>query len=255
MENSQSRSNFIFGFVAGLGTIFTIGFFILLFSAMGDEDSSSSNRQAARPSVVENERQPSGDSMGGHEAGAPSGPAAQVVETDYVRGARDAKVSIIEYSDFECPFCQRFHPTVQQALDEYDGEVNWVYRHFPLSIHRGAPAKAEAAECAGELGGNDKFWEYTDMLFARAGGSGTAVRVADLPSMAAEIGINEADFSECLDSGRHAAKVTAAFNEGLSLGVTGTPGSIIVGPNGETRLVSGAVPYQQLKQVIDSMLN
>ncbi len=89
-----------------------------------------------------------------------------VSKDDHVRGAKNPKVYLIEYSDFQCPFCRAYHPTIKQALQEYKDQVALVYRHFPLeSIHPQARALAEGSECANELGGDDKFWEYHDQVF------------------------------------------------------------------------------------------
>lgn len=101
----------------------------------------------------------------------PSAPAASNVppvdvDNDYFRGDPNAEIAIIEYSDYECPFCQRVHPTMQQLVDQYEGKVMWVYRHYPLSFHAGAMPLAIGAECAGELGGNDAFWEFTDKVMS-----------------------------------------------------------------------------------------
>lgn len=85
---------------------------------------------------------------------------------DHIFGNSDAPIKIVEFSDLECPFCQKFHPTVKQIVEDYDGQVTWVYRHFPLeSIHSYARPAAEASECVAELGGNDAFWQYLDLLF------------------------------------------------------------------------------------------
>jgi protein-disulfide isomerase len=90
-----------------------------------------------------------------------------ISEKDHVRGDRDAQIVLIEYSDFQCPFCSRFHPTAQQVVEEFNGQVMWVYRHFPLdSIHPVARKAAEASECVAELGGNDAFWNFVDTIFA-----------------------------------------------------------------------------------------
>lgn len=104
----------------------------------------------------------------GKTAGAVDVKVAAVTDQDHIRGDIKAPVKIIEFSDLECPFCGRFHPTMQQAFNEYQGKVAWIYRHFPLeSIHPTARPLAEASECAASIGGNDKFWEFIDTAFAR----------------------------------------------------------------------------------------
>ena len=95
-------------------------------------------------------------------------------ERDHIYGNPDAPISLIEYSDFECPYCKRFHVTAKSVVEAFDGKVNWVYRHFPLAFHNpGAQKQAEASECASELGGNDAFWKYTDALYARTKSGGS----------------------------------------------------------------------------------
>lgn len=172
-------------------------------------------------------------------------------DTDYIRGNPDAKFALIEYSDFECPFCQRFHPTAQQVVDEYDGEVMWVFRHFPLTqIHPKAQKYAEATECAAEQGGNDAFWAMGDAIFDQA------PAVSQLGDLANELGLNQGNFEECLDSDRMADRVTEVAATGAEAGVTGTPGNILLNiETGEAQLISGAVPFSTLKGAIDSMMN
>jgi len=89
-----------------------------------------------------------------------------VTQDDWIKGDKNAPISIVEYSDIDCPFCKRHHPTLDQLVEEYDGQVNWVYRHFPLDqLHPDARKKAEASECAGDQGGNEAFWEFLDLLY------------------------------------------------------------------------------------------
>ena len=180
------------------------------------------------------------------------GENVKVVTTgaDHIMGSTDFGVYIIEYSDFECPFCQRFHPTVQQALDEYDGKVAWVYRHYPLTfIHSKAQEAAESSECVAELGGNDAFWEFTGLVFEDSPNT-----LSNLSELAVEVGVNQAEFEECVESERYKDLVQEQLDAGTAAGITGTPGTVVVNANGDTWLVPGAVPYESLKDTIDQAL-
>lgn len=180
---------------------------------------------------------------------APAGPVKPVDAKDHVRGAKNAKVTLIEYSDFECPFCKRHSPTMDQVLKEYPNDVRVVFRHYPLSFHQNAPKQAEASECVAEIAGNDAFWKFHDKLFERTAAGGTGFALADLPALAKEVGANEAKFKTCLDSGKYAAKVNQDMQEGADAGVEGTPATFVNG-----KLVSGAVPFAQFKAMIDAEL-
>ena len=172
-----------------------------------------------------------------------------VTADDHVRGNPNATVSIIEYSDFECPFCQRVHPTISQVVDEYGDDVNWVYRHYPLSFHPNAQVTAEASECIAELGGNDAFWEFADIVFTEG-----AVE-ANLLGYAEEVGVDGAAFQTCLDSGKYADKIATQMSEGSAAGVTGTPGNIILNnETGDAVTVAGAQPFQAFQSAIDTLL-
>lgn len=175
----------------------------------------------------------------------------EVTKDDHVRGDFNAPITLVEYSDTECPFCKRFHPTVKQLLDEYPGKVRWVYRHFPLTqIHPKAPREAEATECAGEQG---KFWEYIDRLF-EVTPANNGLDDAELPKIAQHVGLDVAKFTSCLESGKYAKKVQADTQDAINSGGRGTPYSVIIDANGETTPVSGAVPYENLKSLIDSKI-
>ncbi len=174
--------------------------------------------------------------------------------TDHIKGDKNAKVFLIEYSDFECPFCKRFHPTTQQVLDHYKGKVALVYRHYPLNFHANAEKEAEATECANEQGGNDAFWKYADKIFERTTSNGTGFALDKLVPLAKEIGLDGVKFKTCLDSGKYAQHVQDDETNGQAAGVTGTPGNIIWTQNGKPQLVEGAVPFENLKTVIDQFL-
>lgn len=178
----------------------------------------------------------------------------EVTNADWYRGGKNAKVVMVEYSDLECPFCIKFHPTMQQVIKEYGDKVKWVYRHFPLSFHANAQKEAEAAECAGKLGGNESFWKYTDAIFARTSGNGTGFALDKLVPLAKELGLNDASFKQCLDSGEMAQKVKNQMAKGTEEGVSGTPGTIIIDSKGDTQFINGALPYDQVKPMIDIAL-
>ncbi len=177
-----------------------------------------------------------------------------VTDKDHVRGSRDAELVLIEYSDLECPFCKRFHPTVQQAMDEFEGKLAWVYRHYPLDqIHSKADKEAEAVECAAEVGGNDGFWKLTDKIY-EVSPTNNGLDLAQLPALASEVGIDQAKFKSCLDSGKYAQAVEEQFQGGVKAGVQGTPGSFIINKNGDAWFISGAYPYDMLKTTIEEAL-
>lgn len=169
---------------------------------------------------------------------------------DHIRGNPDAKVAVIEYSDFECPFCARVHPTYQQVMEEYGDDVMWVYRHFPLnSIHPNAQKAAEASECAAELGGNDKFWELADIMFERG------TEYDQLSVFAQEIGLNKAAFETCLSSGKYEARISSDAQGGADAGVSGTPGNFVYNvETKEAKYISGAQAFSAFKSAIDASL-
>ncbi len=177
-------------------------------------------------------------------------------QRDHIYGNPDAEISLIEYSDFECPFCKRFHQTPKQVVDNYGGKVNWVYRHFPLSIHNpGAQKQAEASECAGELGGNDAFWKYANALYLRTKSNGNGFPINKLVPLAKEMGLNEAEFQTCLQSERYSQRVQEDLAEGSRAGITGTPGSILLhNRTGEIKVLKGAVSTKVINATVARML-
>lgn len=184
------------------------------------------------------------------EAPTPSLDVESLIDDDAVLGDEDAPVTIIEWSDYQCPFCKRFHDQTWNLLkSQYidTGKVKFVYRDFPLSFHVNAQKSAEAAECAGEQG---KYWEMHDAIFTQSQADGTGISPADLKNIAKSVGLDSSKFDSCLDSGEMAAEVQKDMSEGAASGVQGTPGFLING-----KLVSGAQPFSVFQQVIDSELN
>ncbi len=184
----------------------------------------------------------------------PAGKPAAVTETDHILGNKNAKVTLVEYSDYECPFCKRFHPTMQEVMKTYGDKVRLVYRHFPLPFHTNAQKEAEASECINELGGNEKFWAYTDAIFERTTSNGTGFALDQLGPLAKDLGINQTAFQSCLDSGKYTQHVQDNETEGQSVGVSGTPGTFVVDAKGNAKLVEGAQPTAAFKTIIDQAL-
>jgi len=159
-----------------------------------------------------------------------------------VDGPAGAPVSIVEFTDYQCPFCHRAQSVIEQVLSRYQGKVRLVHMDFPLDGHPGAFPAARAARCAGEQG---RFWEYHRGLMNEKG----ALDEADLRGRADKLGLKAGDFGSCLASSRHDQEIRSAFDEGESLGVTGTPAYFVNG-----RMLSGARPLEDFTQVIDGEL-
>jgi len=185
-----------------------------------------------------------------------------ITADDHIRGNPNAPLMIVEYSDFDCVFCHSFHSTLQKIIDNYGatGQVAWVYRHFPItSLHPSAGYLAEASECVAELGGNDAFWKFADMVFLErsvdpATGQLPPTDLSRVPEFASLSGVNKDDFQSCLDSGRNKSKVEEDFNNAVAIGGNGTPHSVIVVGDQTYEISGGAQPYEMVKQMVDSLL-
>jgi protein-disulfide isomerase len=159
-----------------------------------------------------------------------------------MRGNPKAAVTIVEFSDFQCPFCVRARPTVKRVRETYGDRVRWAFRHYPLDFHPLAQKAGEAAACAAEQG---RFWEMHDRLWDKP----TELEVPNLKAHAQALGLDGAAFATCLDGGRHAGLVDRDMRAGQEYGVSGTPAFFVNG-----RLISGAQPFEAFQQVIDDEL-
>ncbi len=159
-----------------------------------------------------------------------------------IKGAESAPVTVVEFSDFQCPYCSSVTPTLKKITETYGDKVRIAFRHFPLGFHDKAQKAAEASLCAKEQG---KFWEMHDAMFADQ----KQLDVAQLKTTAAGLEVDTAKFDECLDSGKYADAVKKDAEAGQAAGVSGTPAFFING-----RMIEGAVPYEQLAAVIDDEL-
>lgn len=234
------KTSFFLGLTIGIAatsTLSLIGLFVLIFSGqnLGENKKENVNQVGT---VNTNIEQPSNPEP------APLAEVPPVTADDYVKGNQNAKVTLIEYSDFQCPYCARHYDTINQIIKNYGDKVRVIFRHFPLSFHPEAEKAAEASECAGEQG---KFWQMHDAIFeANLAGE---MSVAKWKETAKKLGLNTKQFNNCLDSGKYAEKIRQQMISGSAAGVEGTPATFV---NGE--LVSGAIPYEQFKQIIDSYL-
>jgi protein-disulfide isomerase len=162
---------------------------------------------------------------------------------DPEKGPKDAPITLVEYSDYQCPFCGRARNTIKQVMSSYDGKIRYIFKPFPLSFHKDAPQAHEASLCAGE---QKKFWEYNDRLFQ----SQKALKPAELKKYAVELKLDVKSFNACLDSRKYKSKVESSISEGASVGVSGTPAFFINGIH-----LSGTRPFSAFKTVIDQELN
>lgn len=218
-----NKKNTFLGLAIGIAVVAAIGFFIMMGMYMGQKNAVEiNNKPTPTPSAAKVDVKVSSD--------------------DNIRGNKNAPITIVEFSDFQCPYCSRFHTTMKRVMENYPDKVRWVYKHFPLdSIHPVARKAAEASECAGD---QDKFWEYADAVF-----DSSRLTESSLLVIAKDIGLNVSKFDSCLKAGTHSAKVEADLQQGSKAGVRGTPGNFI---NGQS--VPGAVPYEQIEAIIESLL-
>ena len=163
-------------------------------------------------------------------------------DDDAVKGNKNAQVEIVEFSDYECPYCASNAETIKKIADEYGDQVAIIFRDFPLDFHANAQKAAEAAECAGD---QNMYWEYHDMLFANQ----DSLEIPDLKGYAKELKLKTSVFDKCLDSGAQTEEVKKDIADGAEVGVTGTPATYING-----RKIGGAYPYESFKKIIDEEL-
>ena len=238
----KPKTAFIIGLITGLLALCTLGFFILL-----------SKEIKGGSLTVKNNNQPSANTnINGNNVVQPDANSGQpvnitITNSDHILGNKNAQVKLVEYSDFQCPFCGAFQSTVQQVLKDYGNKIALVYRHFPLdSLHPNARPAAEASECVFEQKGDEGFFKFSDSLYANQDKLGTDY----YKQLAQGMSLNMNKFNDCVSSGKYKQKVEDQYQSGLTYGVNGTPGNFVNGVS-----VKGAVPLSNLKQIIDSALN
>ncbi|MDD5251892.1 MAG: thioredoxin domain-containing protein [Patescibacteria group bacterium] len=237
------KMSFLLGLAGGILILCTIGFFILLAimlkgakpGSVVDAADTAAKPSAAAPAPTAEEPEPT------------IGTIPPVTDADFIRGDKNAKITLVEYSDFECPYCQRFHNVMLQVMDEYKGQVRWVFRSYPLSFHPNAMPAANAAACAGEQG---KFWEFADKLYENQSSLGDAMYT----QIATELKLNMSKFNACYKAAKYQSNIEAERDGGSAAGISGTPGTVIVGKDGSQSFIPGALPFEQVKPMIDAKL-
>lgn len=176
----------------------------------------------------------------------------------YIEGNKDAKITLVEYSDLECPFCIRqfTEGTIQKVHEKFGDVVNSTFKNFRGVPHENAEAEANALLCAGEIGGTDAYVAYYSAIFTRSkGGNGTGFSKDALLPLAKELKIDGKKFQACLDSGKNIARFDAETAEGSKLGVQGTPGTVVINnQTGEYEVIAGAYPVTEFERVINKLL-
>lgn len=242
-QNYPPRTFFILGVTAiffVISLILNILFGYLLFKPGTARAQNFGNTTGT--AVVQNNPQPQPQPQTPTLAAGPI-QSFNITKADNVRGNFNAPITLVEFSDFECPYCAKIYPTLKKILADYPDKVRLVYKYFPLSFHPNAQKASEAAACAGEQG---KFWEYHDELFDN---QSAGFSLDKFKIWAENLGLNAVQFSKCLDSGKYASQVQAEEAEGQSKGVSGTPATFVNG-----QLVSGALPYESFKSIIDQLI-
>ena len=178
--------------------------------------------------------------------------------TDHLIGDPNAPVKIIEYSDLECPFCKSFHATMQAIMQSElgrNGKAAWVYRNFPLAqLHSKAVDEAEAAECAGKIGGNLKFWEFINKIFEITP-SNNNLDLSELSKTAMAIGLDSSQFQSCLDSNEMLDRVNNDLADAIKGGGAGTPWTVVTTQSGKTFVINGAEPYAVALKIVQTAVD
>jgi len=241
----KSKNSFYFGFVSGVAIIATLG--LLVFGIQYLKKASPENSQntdiANTDSSDKTPNQPTANQPTDNGTEDVKPVDVKILASDHIRGNKNAPITIVTFSDYQCPYCSNFHETMQQVMKNYPDKVRWVFKHFPLSFHPYAQKAAEAAECAGE---QNKFWEYTDKIYANQ----DSLSDSYLLTVAKDLKLDTQKFNSCLNSGKYADKIKTDLNQGQGLGVRGTPGSFI---NGKS--IPGAVPYSTIDEMIKAETN
>ena len=221
----------------------------LVAGAVFMNNSSGGNAPVAAKTGADQQAQPAPQPTGSTDDIRP------ITAEDHIKGNPDAPIKIVEYSDFECPFCKRFHDTMNEVMDEFgdSGEVAWVFRQFPLEqLHpRNALIVASASECVNELAGNDGFWKFSDGFMAVTPSNDRTDLATVLPQLYKDVGVDQSKVEACIASGKYDEHMQADIQNAVETGGRGTPWSVVVSANGKTFPLNGAQPLAAVEQLIE----
>jgi len=218
MQNNHTAVAILIGFILVAGAIFVSG----------------------SPAGSGNADRVAGHGNGTQGSATPDQSPRRSGEHTFVYGDSDAAITIVEFSDFECPFCARLHPTLTRIVDESDGRINWEYRHLPLPSHANAEIAAAVGECVGRELGNDAFWKYGETVFDNQ----RQVDREYLVSLATDLGMERASIESCMSTDTVQDQIATDLATARAFGGNGTPFSVVQFPDGSTQPVSGALPYE-----------
>lgn len=222
-----------------------IGFAMIAAAIFFSGNNNNSSSQKINDTAPEGQQQMQGDLSN----------INPITADDHILGDPNAKIVLVEYSDYDCPFCKNFQETMKRIIEEYgvESQVSWVYRHFPIEgLHPNADYIAEASECAAEIGGNEAFWKFSDLVFGERD-TNEPTNIVRLDEFAESAGVNLSEFKECLDSGRMAGKVQEDLDNAAAIGANGTPFTVIM-VGDQLGTINGAQPYSVVKGIIDNLL-
>ena len=242
-----SSSTFFLSFAIILGSLIIAGAIILSKTNSGIPQA----REVAQEGVV----------PGSAEPQAPAGPVEVSTDDDPVMGDKNAPLTLIEFSDYECPFCKRSFTDVFPELKKNyidTGKVKLVFRDYPLPFHPNGQKEAEAAECARSLSDDAMYFKFHDQIFTKTTSNGTGLALTELPNIAKSLGLNVTQFQQCLDSDKFKKEVEKDIADGSAAGVSGTP-SYFIGASTKDGKISGkmlvgAQPFSAFKTLIEEEL-
>jgi protein-disulfide isomerase len=245
--SGSPKTMFLLGLSTGVGSMAVVALAVILTFLMKGETigalAANPNQDAAKVAAANpTAAQPSANDPTAAAAQQPPAEPLKPVDpkVDHIRGNVNAKVTLVEYSDFECPYCLNHESTIKKLLDTYKNDIRVVYRNFPLSFHPEAQKAAEAAECAGLQG---KYWEMHDKIFEA--NSAGKMSVQQWKDDAKALGLDTVKFNKCLDNGETAARISQEEQEGGASGVSGTPATFVNG-----KIIEGAVPYATFESMV-----